>query len=239
VTAPVIDAPVLALDTSGAACGVVLWHQGAVLARRDVAMMHGHAEALAPMTQETLADAGLTAANLGAVAVTVGPGSFTGLRVGLAFARGLGLAAGCPVLGLPGPHVLAYMARPPLAPSGEDESVAVVLDARRAEVFLQVFGADLTPLGPVRSLAPGAVADHLPITGRVCLTGDGVALLPEGTAPANPRLRIAESAGCPPDPAVLAALVAAAPTTALPPRPLYGRAPDAVPARVPSAVPPT
>lgn len=224
--------PILALDTSGAACGVALWHDGRVLARRDAAMTHGHAEALAPLTRDVLAAAATTVADLGAVAVTVGPGSFTGLRVGLAFARGLGLAASRPVLGVPGPVVLAHMARA-AAPAGDSgdatESIVVVLDARRTEVFVQPFAPDLTARGPVLSLRPDAVPERLPATGRVCLTGDGVALLPSGLADAA-RLRVDEAAASPPDPAVLAALVAADPGAALPPRPLYGRAPDAVPA---------
>jgi len=221
--------PILALDTAGAACGIALWHDGRVLARRDAPMTHGHAEALAPLTQETLESATMTVAEVGAVAVTVGPGSFTGLRVGLAFARGLGLAAGRPVLGLPGPMVLAHMARA-TAPDSIAESIVVVLDARRAEVFLQPFTPDLTACGPILSVPPSAVADRLPITGPVCLTGDGVALLPADLT-GDASLRVAEGAARSPDPAVLAALVAADPGAALAPRPVYGRPPDAMPAR--------
>nr|WP_281396675.1 tRNA (adenosine(37)-N6)-threonylcarbamoyltransferase complex dimerization subunit type 1 TsaB [Roseospira visakhapatnamensis] len=218
------------MDTSGGACGVVLWQDGRVRARRDATMTHGHAEALAPMTRDTLAAAGATAAELAAVAVTVGPGSFTGLRVGLAFARGLGLATGRPVLGLPGPLVLAHMARAGAAAIDDGtESVSVVLDARRAEVFVQSFSPALAALGPVLSVSPDAVAAQLPARGPLCLTGDGLGLLP---APLlrDARLRVVDGASRPPDPAVLAALVADDPAAALTPRPVYGRPPDAAPA---------
>ncbi|KAA5605515.1 tRNA (adenosine(37)-N6)-threonylcarbamoyltransferase complex dimerization subunit type 1 TsaB [Roseospira marina] len=220
----------LALDTSAGACSVALWQNGATLAQESTPLVHGHAEALAPMVERVMRAAGVPFETIAAVAVTVGPGSFTGLRVGLAFARGLGLAVGCPVLGATTTAVLARMAEStPARPGRSPETpTAVVLDARRAEVFLHILsvhdnqGQDGPVSGPV-SLPPEAVAAHLP-PGPGRLTGDGVALLPQ---PLPAGWIVAENAGRTPDPAVLAAQVAAAPKQALPPRPLYVRAPDA------------
>src|SRR5262245_36705535 len=91
---------ILALDCSGAACSAALWRQGVLAAHRYRAMTRGHAEALMPMLAETVAQAGETFHSLTAMAVTVGPGAFTGIRVGLAAARGIGLAAAIPVVGV-------------------------------------------------------------------------------------------------------------------------------------------
>ncbi|WP_343031168.1 tRNA (adenosine(37)-N6)-threonylcarbamoyltransferase complex dimerization subunit type 1 TsaB [Roseospira navarrensis] len=215
------DGPVLALDTAAGACSVCLWRAGTVLAEETQAMAHGHAEALAPMVDRVARAAGVGLAELGAVAVTVGPGSFTGLRVGLAFARGLGLAVGCPVLGATTTAVLAAMARAPSESSGVP--IAVVLDARRAEVYLQVFNADGTPRGAPVSVAPEAVADRLP-DGPGRITGDGSALLPR---PLPPEWVEAPDPARPPAPAILAALVSAPGAETVPPRPLYIRPPDA------------
>ncbi|MCH7931874.1 MAG: tRNA (adenosine(37)-N6)-threonylcarbamoyltransferase complex dimerization subunit type 1 TsaB, partial [Proteobacteria bacterium] len=91
---------VLALDTATAACSVALWSDGTVLAQRFATMARGHAEALMPMVEAVMAEAGLAFADLDLVATTVGPGTFTGLRVGLAAARGLALAGGLPIVGV-------------------------------------------------------------------------------------------------------------------------------------------
>nr|WP_184437465.1 tRNA (adenosine(37)-N6)-threonylcarbamoyltransferase complex dimerization subunit type 1 TsaB [Roseospira goensis] len=210
----------MALESSGRACGVCVWRAGAVLARADHTRDHGHAELLAPLVRDTMATAGVSFDALSAIAVTVGPGSFTGLRVGLALARGLGLAAGCPVRGATTTAVLAAMAR---AAAPVATPVAVVLDARRADVYLHVFDAAGAPLDAPVSLAPADALAALP-TEPLWLTGDGVALLPR---PLPPTATVAPDADRAPDPAVLAALVAHDPTAALPPRPLYVRPPDA------------
>src|SRR5215470_1069032 len=91
---------ILAFDCSGAACSAALWRRGALAAHRYRTMTRGHAEALMPMLAETVAQAGETFHALTAVAVTVGPGAFTGIRIGLAAARGIGLAATIPVVGV-------------------------------------------------------------------------------------------------------------------------------------------
>ncbi|HRP09936.1 MAG TPA: tRNA (adenosine(37)-N6)-threonylcarbamoyltransferase complex dimerization subunit type 1 TsaB [Terricaulis sp.] len=91
---------VLAIDTSLDACSVALVRGDAVLAELSEPMQRGQAERLAPMAQEVIAAAGVSFAQLDRIAVTTGPGSFTGVRVGLSFARALALALGKPCVGV-------------------------------------------------------------------------------------------------------------------------------------------
>jgi tRNA threonylcarbamoyladenosine biosynthesis protein TsaB len=172
------------------------------------------------MVGQVLADAGLSVPALAAIAVTVGPGGFTGLRVGLAFSRGLALVAGCPVLGFTSTGVLAAMAA---ADEPRDTLIAVIVDARRAEVFLHLFDAAGRSMGAPVSLPPDQALAALP-DGPIRLIGDGVALLP---TPPTAGARVVAHAARPPDPATLAALAAAHPDRSVPPKPLYVRAPDA------------
>src|SRR5277367_540029 len=106
----------------------------------------GHQERLAPMTRDLMARAGLNFAALDRIGVTVGPGSFTGLRVGLAFAKGLAFALGQPCVGVGTLEALA-------ASLGADGPTAAVIDAGRGRVYLQLFegrawlsGPDILPL---------------------------------------------------------------------------------------------
>ena len=89
---------VLGIDTSAAACSAALWRDGATVASERVDMARGHAEALMPMIERVMAGTAYQA--LDAVAVTAGPGAFTGLRIGLATARGIALAARIPAIGV-------------------------------------------------------------------------------------------------------------------------------------------
>ena len=89
---------ILAIDTATAACSAALMVGDAIVARRFVAMARGHAESLIPMVEAVLAEAGAAYGDLDLIATTVGPGTFTGLRVGLAAARGLAVAGSLPVV---------------------------------------------------------------------------------------------------------------------------------------------
>ena len=131
----------LALETTGSACSVALWRDGGVVARRFEAMTRGHAERLVPMIGEVLAEAGVTAEAVDRLAVTVGPGAFTGLRVGLATARGLALATGRPLVGVTTFEAIAHAL--PLE-SRRGRSLLVAVDSRRTELFLRLFDATLT-----------------------------------------------------------------------------------------------
>lgn len=205
----------LAFDTCLAACSAAVVEDGRVLATRGDPMLRGHQERLAPLVAEVMAEAGLSFDRLDRVGVTVGPGSFTGLRVGLAFAKGLGAALSIPVVGV---GLLEALAEPLAAASGP---VFAVLDAKRGQVYLQAFADGAALMAPdalelgVAQARLAELAGH----GRATLIGSGAPLLAEILPGA--RVIAADHA----DPAAVARLAAArAPT---PPRPLYLRAPDA------------
>jgi tRNA threonylcarbamoyladenosine biosynthesis protein TsaB len=129
---------VLALDTTLQACSAAVCDDAVLLAWRYETMTRGHAERIVPMILEVLEEAGLAFADLHLLAVTTGPGSFTGVRVGLAAARGLALAADLPLAGMSTHEALAEA----VDPSERDgRCLAVALDARRGQIYLQTFDA--------------------------------------------------------------------------------------------------
>ncbi len=166
---------ILGLDAALARASVALLRDGAVVAARATAGARGQAAALAPMLESVLAEAGVTAADLDAVAVTVGPGSFTGVRAALALAHGLALAAGRPLLGVTVAEALAEA----LPPRGA-RAVWCAIDSRRGRVFLDADGAmrayalDALPVprGPVAVTGDAAVA----VAARLAARGHDVQL---------------------------------------------------------------
>ena len=148
----------LAIDTALEACSVGVSPDDA---RPPVVVSEvigrGHAERLMGMIQSVLREAGLTVADLERIAVTVGPGSFTGVRVGIAAVRGLGLVTGCPAVGIGTLAVLAERARW-LAGA---RPVLAVLDARRGEVYAQSFDRQGAPLGPPEVAAAALFAERV------------------------------------------------------------------------------
>ena len=209
---------VLAFDTCLGACSAAVLADGVATARASEAMSRGHQERLAPMVREVMAAAGLGFSDLDRIAVTVGPGSFTGLRVGLAFAKGLALALERPCVGV---GTLEAMGR------GVDHAglAAAAIDAHRGQVYLQVFidgAAVMAPdVLPVETAA--ARLAELYAGGPAVLIGSGALLL----QPALPGAAVEPDAL--PDPVAIAAMAAAARAPIAPPRPLYLRAPDARP----------
>ena len=129
---------VLAIDTALEACAAAVLdtERGAIIAHESLDMVRGHAEALMPLIARVLDRAALRFATLDRIAVTTGPGSFTGLRVGISAARGIALAAGKPAVGLS--TLAAYAA--PLIAADDTLPVVSVVDARHDHVYLQVFG---------------------------------------------------------------------------------------------------
>ena len=126
----------LAVDTALGACSVAVLDDEAVVACRFVTMARGHAEALAPMVEETMAAAGMTFADLDRLAVTTGPGTFTGQRIGLAFMRALKVAIDKPLGGVTS---LAAMGAQAMAETNA-AAAAVLHDARRGEVYMEIVG---------------------------------------------------------------------------------------------------
>lgn len=145
----------LAIDTALAACAAAVCDtESGILAIESEPMARGHAEAIMPMIARVMAKAQIGFDKLDRIAVTVGPGSFTGLRVGVSAARGIALAAGKPAVGV---TTMTALAAPYLA---EDDTVPVLvaIDARNDQAYMQAFGSGgrvLLPaqLGPVRTLS--------------------------------------------------------------------------------------
>jgi tRNA threonylcarbamoyladenosine biosynthesis protein TsaB len=206
---------VLALDTCLDACSVAVRSDDRMLAAISEPMRRGHQERLALMAQAVMSDAATAFSDLDRIGVTIGPGSFTGLRVGLAFAKGLGLALGRPVIGV---GVLEALAQG--AGAG---FVASVIDARRDQIYLQAFDAGRALMAPDVLPVETAAARlaELWSGGPAALTGPGAALL----AGVLPGAALIDRAA--PDPGVVARLAAQARPPFPPPRPLYLRAPDA------------
>lgn len=211
---------ILALDSATATCSVAVWVDGTTVAVERAELPRGQAEALLPMAERACAAAGIAFGEFDRFAVTIGPGHFTGLRVGLAAARGLALATGKPLVGI---TTLAAVA----AAVPDDElagrTLAVVLDSKRAEPYLQPFDAQRRPLAaPSAEPVPSAVAalrDRHP-DGAFVVAGDAAdalvaALTAQGAAAIRSRARPR------PDAATVAALAAAAPLPAGFPAPLY------------------
>ncbi|CAK0773524.1 tRNA threonylcarbamoyladenosine biosynthesis protein TsaB [uncultured Gammaproteobacteria bacterium] len=212
---------ILGLDTAGSACSVALWRDDVVIAAAQQIRPHGHAEILLPMITQVLAEAGCDFDQVDRFAVTVGPGAFTGLRIGLATARGLALATGKPALGVTTFAAMAHSL--PLELRAGSSLMVIAVESRRQELYLQAFTADLAESGPPVVLAPDAVLGWLP-PGPVLIAGDGAPRLRAPLAD-RPETRFApENTGIT-DPAVVARLAATG-LAALPPRPLYLRPPD-------------
>jgi tRNA threonylcarbamoyladenosine biosynthesis protein TsaB len=213
---------VLAFDCSGKRAAVAVLASGGVAASRDDSQPVGQAERLIPMIDAVCAEAGMRLPDLDLLAVTVGPGSFTGIRVGLAAARGLALATGLPCVGVTSFAAVAAAVLPELRP------LAVALDSRRDEIFVQCFRTEGDTDEPMM-LRPEDATESLP-QGTLWLAGDAASLLAPSLAA---RSRIVPGSDRV-DPGTIARLAAAqwhpGKRPALP-RPFYLRAPDTTLAR--------
>lgn len=212
---------VLAIDTAFEACSAAIVDDGHVAWAETRMIGRGHSEVLPVMAAEGLRAVGIAVRDLDRVGVVVGPGAFAGIRVGLAFARGLCLGTGVRAVGVTSLRALA-------ASNGPHEFIAPVFDARRGQVYAALYDRSLreliepfvaSPADAARRLSGGAASS-------LTLAGSGAALI-------APHLSAAFtiSATTTIDPAALARLVAAAPAPSSPPSPLYLRPPDAAPSR--------
>ena len=214
---------ILALDTALGACSVAVLEDERVLAHSWQAMERGHAEALAPMVEKTMQDSGIAFAALDRLAVTTGPGTFTGQRVGLAFARGLRVALKKPLIGLTTLEVIAAAAA---AESGIS-CVAVIHDARRGEVYLEIVEDGISVFAPIVLEAAQAAAAIAERAGKMplLLAGTAAAQMAEHLNAAH--IKASVSAIAQPDALWLARLAREATPGDAAPAPLYLRAPDA------------
>lgn len=218
---------ILAFDCACATCSVALWRDGITLAHRAQAQRHGQAEVLLPMIQAALADAGLGFGDLDAIATTLGPGSFTGLRAGLAAARGLALATGLPALGVTTLETAAYQTGPA---ERHGRTVLAAIDTRRDDLFIQMFDEALRPIAPARLVSVSDALDGAPPGGLV-LSGDAAAALATPAAMAQREVIVSRGAGQI-DARAVAAIASerratGAESAAL--QPVYLRAPDTTP----------
>ena len=213
---------VLIVDTALGACTACVVEDGRLLGVRSELMTKGHQERLAGMARDAVVEAGGGFGAVDRIGVTVGPGSFTGLRVGLAFAQGLGAALDRPVVGVSTLDALAAS----IDPVG---LVAAVIDARRGQVYARLF-RDGVALGAAEALPLDVAVERIleAAAGTApTLVGSGAPVLAE----AFPD-RLANAVLTPlaaPTPEALARLTGAADPTIALPRPLYLRAPDATP----------
>jgi tRNA threonylcarbamoyladenosine biosynthesis protein TsaB len=203
---------ILGLDTCLSSCSVALLDGERLVASAREVMARGHQERLAPMAQAVMAEAGLAFSSLDRIAVTVGPGSFTGLRVGIAFAKGLALALDKPAVGVGTLEALAAEASGLVFP---------VIDARRGQVYLQAFEDGRALMAPDAVTAEVAAARLAELSqGRpFTLVGSGAPLL----ADLAPGAAVVEAEGA--DARHVARLAAGRTPGHL--KPLYLRAPDA------------
>jgi tRNA threonylcarbamoyladenosine biosynthesis protein TsaB len=215
----------LAVDTALGACSAALLDGETVLAHALEPMERGHAERLAPMVQEVMTAAGIDFATLDRLAVTIGPGTFTGQRVGYAFMRALRLALGRPLVGI---TTLSAMAHAAMAETAT-HAAAVLHDAKRDEVYFLLATKEQI-----------VVADRLvSFEEAVRAVGDfynnfnaGLAVAGTAARMAADALRakgrvIAESGIAAPDALWVARVAVTASEPAAIPRPLYLRPPDA------------
>ena len=219
---------ILSFDTTLNHCSVAVLSDARIVAHQSRVLQRGHAEALMPMIGEVLEEAQLGFADLDLVAVTTGPGTFTGQRVGLSAARGIGVARDLPVQGVGSLSAIAHEARN----EHEGVDILVVLDARRGQFYIQHFPADMAiwpDASPPRAIETDQLSELLP--DRPCIiVGTGVELARNILGSDIQNLLISSS----PQEADAAAVAELAAGIAMaqgmplaPPAPLYLRAPDA------------
>lgn len=204
------------MDTAANFCSACVWDGERVLAAEERDIGRGHAEQLVETVEAALAAAGTQFADIGRIAVAVGPGSFTGIRVGVAAARGFGLALGVPVMGVTTLEALAADAL-----EQADGPVTVVIHGGRGQIFLQSFSAGAEPIGEPEAVAVEDAAASVPSSARFLAgnaAGEIAAALGRPVAAGTDRAT-----------GSIATIARLAGTSVRPPVPLYLRGADAKP----------
>jgi tRNA threonylcarbamoyladenosine biosynthesis protein TsaB len=220
---------ILAIDTALGACAAAVYDSeaGTTAAAESLAMARGHAEALMPLIARVMDRARMEFLELDRIPVTVGPGSFTGLRVGIAAARGIALAAGRPAVGV---STLAAYAAPHIAVD-RAEAVAIAIDARNDQIYFQLFGPAGRSLIPPRHIAISEAVELEAVRALdrpAHMAGSAAAALAAAWPPTSPPPIVAEAKAAP-DIEWVAKLGAAAQAGLAPPKPTYLRPPGAQP----------
>ena len=222
----------LALDTAQFACSAAVFDtDGQPIGHTYEDMTRGHAERLVPMIDVMMASAGLQKSDLTRIVTTIGPGTFTGLRIGLAVARGYGVALGIPVLGLSTLHAIALSA---LHKKHLKAPIVSVIDAHRDEVYVQTF----SPIGvPTSEPYLTTVAEFVKAVKQVKWQNQAWALTGTGLALIRDLLPSSQDTGVQtPDAQFLGKTAWALQPPTKPPEALYLRAPDA---KLPGGIIPT
>lgn len=204
---------ILAVDTALGACSVAVLDGEKMLAHRFEEMARGHAEALAPMVDETMREAGISFAALDRLAVTTGPGTFTGQRVGLAFMRAMRIALNKPLVGVSTLEAMAFA-------TGADRAAAIH-DAKRDEAYLLLSAKGEVTLPPAVMPFKKALA-RIQSFGPCALCGTGAAAAKSALGRDFSLTDIRQ-----PDALWVAKLAVTRPISDTPPAPLYLRPPDA------------
>lgn len=212
---------ILALDTAMNGCGTCVYKNGESFSR-SAAMPRGQAERLMPMMQEVMGEAGLDFKDLDAIVTTVGPGAFTGLRIGLSAAKALGLALEIPVFGITTLQALALQAQ-------RAGRLAVLVETKRDDFYIQIFDREARPLS--EAAAESAETIRADILQKPCLfIGDGVIRFRSMLSPGDLHEHVFDETVLLSDPAVMARVFAAqGPESGFfteDPGPVYLRAPD-------------
>jgi len=207
----------LAVDTALGACSVALLDDGQILAHIFEPMDRGHAERLAPMVDEAMKAAKVDFSSLDRLAVTTGPGTFTGQRVGLAFMRGLRLALKRPLTGITTLEAIAAAAQQETG----NAKAAAIHDARREEAYLLLRDNE-TVIQPPAVMPFRDAVEHIGAFGPCVLAGTGAQAAMENLGPGFELSAIRQ-----PDALWVARLAEQRPVSPDAPGPLYLRAPDA------------
>ena len=222
---------ILAFDTCLGAVSVAVRWRGAggewLMRHAREVRERGHAERLMPMIAEVMEEAGLAFSDIGRIAVTVGPGTFTGVRVGVAAARGLALASGMAAVGATSLAVMAHQADELLGPVRGGRLLAVAVDARRGSVYLQLFAGRAAMRRSRPCCWPPTMRPARSARGPSIVVGSGAAVVAGAVRAAGGQAE-ATLADLQPDARSLA-LLAADLAPAHPLRPLYLRPPDVKP----------
>jgi tRNA threonylcarbamoyladenosine biosynthesis protein TsaB len=208
---------ILAFDCATIRCSAAVWEDGTIRAHAASETPHGATEGLVPMLERVLAAAAVGLQDIDRLGVTVGPGHFTGLRAGLAVARGLVLATRLPAVAVTTLEAVAAATDPA---AREGRALVVAIDSKRAEPYLQVFDAALAPLSaPVAAEIDDFIASHA-MPRRLVVAGDAGPRLAEALRGTG-RDPVLAASDPQPDAAVVAALAAARTPVEGPLRPLY------------------
>jgi N6-L-threonylcarbamoyladenine synthase len=207
---------ILALDTAGVDCAAAVYDSGSdsVIGEVTETIGRGHAEHLMHIVDKALAAADVALPAIERIAVTVGPGSFTGIRIGVAAARGFALSLGIPAVGVTTLEVMAAAARR----DNPGKAVLAAIDAKREEIYLQSFNADGEALDEPRALTVEQARKMADAFDGI-VTGTAAARLADLPPPERPDAF----------PIVLIARLGAAKPAQEKPKPLYLRGPDARP----------